>query len=73
VPQYGWVKNHGKQEQSWGMHSVPAQGVGTLPIEVIQSLRDRPLREITILSDDPETWVFKSTPHAPFSPRYCKR
>jgi hypothetical protein len=70
MPQFGWVKNHSQQEQSWGRHSVAPQGVGMLPIEVIQTLRDRPLREIEILSDDPKQWVFQTTPHEPFSPRF---
>jgi hypothetical protein len=70
MPQFGWIKNHSLQEQSWGRHSVAAQAVGLVPIEVIETLRQKPLREISILSDDPEKWVFKTTPHQPFSARY---
>lgn len=69
MPQFGWIKNNSDQEQSWGRHAVAPHGVGMLPIEVIQTLRDRPIREISILSDDPEKWVFKQTEHLPFSPR----
>jgi hypothetical protein len=70
MPQFGWVQNKSSQEQSWGRHSIPSQGVGMLPLDVIQTLRDRPLRDIVVLSDDPQKWVFKSTDHEPFSHRY---
>jgi len=72
MPQFGWVKNNGNIEQSWGRHSIGPHAVGVLPIEVIETLRQRPLRELTILSDDPKQWVFKTTEHMPFSPRYRK-
>ena len=73
VPQFGWIKNNSSQEQSWGRHSVSAHGVGIVPLEVIQNLRHKPLRDIVILSDDSARWVYKQTQHEPFSARYREK
>jgi hypothetical protein len=60
VPQYGWIKNKSDVPQYWGPHGVEPQGVALLPIAVIENLRQNPQREIVVISDDPELWVFKS-------------
>jgi hypothetical protein len=69
VPQHGWIKNKSDVAQYWGPHGVEPHGVALLPMAVIENLRQHPQREIVVISDAPELWVFKSTEHLPFSNR----
>ena len=72
MPTYTWIRNKSNTRHSWGRYSVEPGQVGIVPIEVADWLRKQPQREFEIVSDNPETWVFKKTPHRPFSPRYMK-
>lgn len=66
----GWIRNKTKIDQYWGPHCVPAESVGVVPIEVIESLRQAPDPSFPIIDDDPAEWVFARTAHLPFSVNY---
>lgn len=68
--QQGWIKNNTKLDQYWGNAGVPAQSVGLIPIEAIQSLREKPQPGIVLIEDDPSAWVFTRTEHEPWSANY---
>jgi hypothetical protein len=70
MPKMGWVKNNTHVPQSWGRYTVEPGSVGLIPIEAVAGLRTHPIREVTVVSDDPDQWVFKQTEHLPFNARY---
>lgn len=68
----GLVKNVSKAPHCWGSFEVPPGTIGRVPIEVIESLRKHPSRELIVVDDDPKLCPFIRTPHAPSSARYLK-
>lgn len=65
-----WVRNNTKVPQYYGPHYVPPGGVATVPAEIGESLRQHPIRELTVLDGDPNNWPFKRTAHLPWNARY---
>jgi hypothetical protein len=66
----GWLKNRTKVDQYFGNYHIPPQGVGLVPLTVIQDLRRYPNKDFVVIEDNPEEWCFRRTPHRPWSPRY---
>lgn len=72
MPKHTWIRNHSHTRYLWGSYSVEPGQIGLVPIEVAHYLRQQPQKQLEIVSDNEETWVFKKAPHRPTSPRYQK-
>ena len=72
VTSWGLVKNTTGVLQSWGAHAVEPNSIGRVPIEVVESLRKHPIRELLVVDDHPDLCPFVRTEHLPDSPRYRK-
>lgn len=66
----GLVKNTTDVRQSWGAYEIEPHTIGRVPIEVVESLRRSPMRELVVVDDHPDLCPFIKTDRVPDSPRY---
>lgn len=70
MPRLVWVKNNSKVQQSWGRYSIEPGMAGLVPAEAVVGGAGQRNPDFTVLSDNPETWLFRRTEHQPSNPRY---
>lgn len=71
MPNGSFVRNETKAPQYWGNHVIPAGTIRFMPAEVVQAVRQSPVKGVIILEDNPDIWLFGHTDHLPTNPRYA--
>lgn len=67
-----YVKNLTNITQRLGYWEIGPGAIGLPPSDVLASIRSGNMKELVVLDDHPDTWIFKQTEHQPFSPRYIR-
>jgi hypothetical protein len=67
-----FVRNQTACPHAWGNNAIPAGTIRFMPAEVVEALRQSPVKGVIILEDNPDIWLFGHTDHLPTNPRYQK-